>query len=341
MVSAASAPRTLLAVLAVLVMVAGVAGPQVACSLRSLDHLGNGHGQDGAMMGSDASDPGTGGAGATGGMTGTNTGCSSASTIAPPLPDITDSPVQGEITFSGEASWNIDGEQWPTFEIHTPTASYWLVKSAAAIVSITDSAATEWINLSSVRPNRGVPNLGGCCQPGDPSKLGLPTMSTDLDPSFTATYSHLRLLSKSDDCSYELVWDFFLTHVTVTINRAAKPFGFTYRGVPGGSLNASDQLLLCSAPPRSTATPFGGALTGAIQWATFTHPADNHSLFLIQHSDDSLPDGYRIADGDTSMFVFGGDQITQAPIRFSLGIIDRSDAQALYDRIGFVRDRIH
>lgn len=345
MISASSAARTLLSVLAI---VAGVAGPQGACSLRSLAYLGNGHGQDGAMMGSDSLDPGIGGALATGGAasgggtgTGADTGCSSTGVVAPPLPDIDGSPAQGEITFSAGATWDIDGDQWPTFEIHTPTASYWLVKAAAAIVSITDNSATEWINFSSVRPNRGVPNLGGCCQPGDPSKLGLPTMSTDLDPTFTATYSHLRLLSKSDDCSYELVWDFFLTHVTLTINRAAKPLGFTYRGVAGASLDSSDRLILCSDQPRSIQTPFNGALTGAVQWAYVSHPAGSHSLFLLQHSADSLPDTYRIADGDTPTFVFGGGQITQTPMRFSLGIIDRSDAQAVYDRIMFVQDSIH
>jgi hypothetical protein len=282
----------------------------------------------------------SGGATESGGTTGTNTGCGSAGIVAPALPDIDNSPVQGEIIFSGGASWGIDGAEWPTFEIHTPTASYWLLKSAAAIVSITDSSQTEWINFSSVRPNRGVPNLGGCCQPGDPSKLGLPVMSTDLDPSFRVTSSHLRLVSRSDDCSYELVWDFFLTHFTLTINRAAAPFGFTYRGVPGGSLDSRDQMVLSSGAPRSTLSPFSGDLSGASEWVYFTHPADNHSLFLLQHSGDSLPESYRIAEGDTSMFVFGGGKITQTPIRFSLGIIDRSDAQAVYDRIVFVQDSI-
>ncbi len=47
MISASSAPRTLLPILAI---VAGVACVQAACSLRSLDYLGNGHGQGGAMM---------------------------------------------------------------------------------------------------------------------------------------------------------------------------------------------------------------------------------------------------------------------------------------------------
>jgi hypothetical protein len=274
-----------------------------------------------------------------GDMPDANTSCGSASLVAP-LPDIDNSPVEGEITFSGGASWNFDGVPWPTFEIHTPTASYWLVKSAAAMVSITDSSQKEWINFSSVRPNRGVPNLGGCCQPGDPSKLGMPTMSTDLDPNFRSSSSHLRLVSRSDDCSYELVWDFFLTHFTLTISRAAKSFGFTYRGVPDESLDSRDQLVLSNGEPRSTMVPFNGNLTGPFQWAYFTHPADSHSLFLIQHSEDSLPDRYRIAEGDTSMFVFGGGQITETPIRFSLGVIDRSDSQAVYDRIAFVQNSI-
>ena len=47
MISASSARRTLLPILAI---VAGVACVQGACRLRSLDYLGNGHGQDGAMM---------------------------------------------------------------------------------------------------------------------------------------------------------------------------------------------------------------------------------------------------------------------------------------------------
>ena len=96
---------------------------------------------------------------------------------APDLPDIDNSPVQGAITYSAGASWDIDGTQSPAFEIHTPTASYWLVKADAAIVSISDSSQLQWINFSSgFRPNRGVPNLGGCCQPGNPTKLKLPMM---------------------------------------------------------------------------------------------------------------------------------------------------------------------
>jgi hypothetical protein len=285
---------------------------------------------------------GTGGATSSrGGATGLG-GASSSGGLAPDLPDIDNSPVLGEITYSAGASWDIDGEQWPAFEIHTPTASYWLVKADAAIVSITDDSQIQWINFSSgFRPNRGVPNLGGCCQPGNPSKLGLPPMTTEVDPLFSITSSHLRLVSKSDDASYWLVWDFFLTHFTLTINRAAKPFGFTYRGVPGGALGSSDQLVLAGGTAGSASNPFSTVLSGPAGWVYLTHPATKHSLFMIQHSDDTLSDTYRIADGDTAMFVFGGGQIAQTPIRFSLGLVDSCDDQAVSTRIAFVRDAIH
>ena len=285
---------------------------------------GGSSGQGGSGQG------GTAGAGGAAGAAGTTGGPASD------LPDISDSPVQGAITYSADASWDIDGTPWPAFEIHTPTASYWLVKADAAIVSISDSSQLQWINFSSgFRPNRGVPNLGGCCQPGNPTLLKLPMMSTEVDPSFTVTSSHLRLISKSADNAYQLVWDFFLTHFTLTVNRAANAFGFTYRGVPGGTLGSTDQLVMSNGTAQSALISYSGDLPGPAEWAYLSHPATQHSLFVMQHSDDALP------DGDTGMFVFGSGKITQLPIRFSLGLIDSCDDPTVRTRIDFIRNAIH
>src|SRR5690606_35200842 len=62
--------------------------------------------------------------------------------FAPALPDdLIDAPVAGEIIFSDEAEWEVDGVFEPTFEIRTPTASYWVVKPLGTIVSIEDAAS--------------------------------------------------------------------------------------------------------------------------------------------------------------------------------------------------------
>jgi hypothetical protein len=229
----------------------------------------------------------------------------------------------------------------PAFEIHTPTASYWLLKSAGAIVEITDQDGRKWIGFSSgYRPNRGVPNLGGCCQPGDPAKLGTPAMSTVLDEG-SASLTHLRLVSKPLDADdYWLVWDFYLTHVTVTINRAEQPFGFTYHGIPGGNLDPQDQLVLSTGVTRSASTAFADDLPGPVEWAYLTSPDSdaNSSLFLIQHADDSVPESYLVADTNSSKFVFGGGQLTQTPIRYSLGVVDSVEHAAVSERLQFVVD---
>jgi hypothetical protein len=265
---------------------------------------------------------------------------STSMSVAPDLPDLPNAPVQGEIRYSAGASWVIDEVEMPAFRIETPTAAYFLLKSAAAIVSIDDKNNLPWIGYSSgYRPKRGVPNLGGCCQPGVPAKLGMPEMTTVVD-SQSVTLSHLRLSSKSVlDDSYWLVWDFYVTHVTLTINRASGPFGFTYHGVPGITLDADDQLVLSSGLSRNANNAFSGDLPGPVEWAYLTNAADSTtlgSLFLIQHTDDDFPESYLVADGNSSKLVFGDGKITNTPIRFSLGLVDSVDYETVKQRVEFV-----
>jgi hypothetical protein len=89
---------------------------------------------------------------------------------------------------------------------------------------------------------------------------------------------------------------------------------------------------------RSASLPYVGDLPGPSEWVYLAHPIAKQSLFLIQHWDDSLPEKYQIADGDSAMLVFGSGQITQTPIRFSLGLVNSCDDQVVRDRIVFVRD---
>jgi hypothetical protein len=283
-------------------------------------------------------------AGGVGGATGGGgTILATGGSIAMDLPDLTNSPVQGAITYSAGASWDIDGVQWPAFEVHTPTANYWLVKSAAAIVSITDTSGLQWIGYSSgYRSLAGVPNLGGCCESGDPTKLGLPTMSTVLDQQAT-TSTHLRLVSKPVDGDYYwVVWDFFLTHVTVTVNRANAPFGFTYYGVPGGNLDSTDQLVLSTGVAQSAMNPAKQDLPGPAEWAYLSDPVQSVALFLIQHTDDALDETYSVASPQNSSarFVFGSGAITSTPVRFSLGLIDSADYSVVSERVAYIVESI-
>lgn len=252
----------------------------------------------------------------------------------PALPDdLIDAPVAGEIVFSDEAEWEVDGVFEPTFEIHTPTASYWVVKPLGTIVSIEDGepAAAQWVAFSSAfRPLRGVPAFA--------TPPAAPVSTVRDDASQTPT--HLRLTATSGDGLWQWVWDFYVTHVTFSVNRAPLPFGFAYQGVPGGSLGTEDRLGSSDGAVQGARNSFNADLAGPVEWAYLADTTLGRSLFAMQHRDDTLPERYQVRDNDTSRLSFGDGQQQALPQRFSLGLIPSADHAAIAERVEFVAGAI-
>jgi hypothetical protein len=275
--------------------------------------------------------PGSGGAAATTPVGAASSGPAlDAAGLALPLPDdLIGAPVQGEIGFSDEAVWEVDGVFQPTFEIHTPTASYWIVKPLGTMVSMEDgtNVPAQWISFSSgFRPLRGVPSFAE-------APVG-PIVTVRDDASQTPT--HLRLTSESQDGTWQWVWDFYVTHVTFTINRAPATFGFAYQGVPGGSLGTEDQLVQSDGTLQGARNSFNADLGGPVEWAYLADTTLRRSLVLLQHTDDTLPERYQVRDNDTALWRFGDGQITTRPIRFSMSLIDSSEHAAVAARVAFI-----
>lgn len=249
--------------------------------------------------------------------------------LAISLPDdLVDAPVTGEIVYSEEATWEVDGVFRPTFEVHTPTGSYWIVKSLGTIVSMQDAYAgrAQWIDFSSgFRPLRNIPAFE--TPPGD--------VSTVLDAD-SQTPTHLRLASVSADAAWHWVWDIYVTHVTLTINRAPVPVGFSYRGVPAGVLGTEDQLVKSDGVAQSARSSFSGELPGPAEWVYIADTAAARALFLVQHTDDALPERYQVRDNDSAMWIFGDGAIDTLPMRFSLGLIDSTEHARVAERVQFV-----
>jgi hypothetical protein len=253
--------------------------------------------------------------------------------FAVPLPnDLIGAPVSGEIIFSEEAQWEVDGAFRPTFEVHTPTGSYWIVKSLGTMVSMQDAYAgrSQWIDFSSgFRPLRNIPAFGA------PPAV----VSTVLDRD-SQTPTHLRLISDSTDGAWHWVWDFYITHVTFTLDRAPVPIGFAYRGVPAGELGPEDQLIQSDGRTQGARNSFNGDASGPVEWVYLADTAARRSLFLMQHTDDAAVETYQVRDNDSAHWVFGGGQIATLPIRFSLGLIDSVDHALVGQRAAFVAGAI-
>lgn len=243
---------------------------------------------------------------------------------------LTDSPLAGEVSITGDAVWEVNGTQQPTFEIRTPAANYWLVKSLGALVSLTDTAATDarqWIGYSSFRPSRGVPSY---------ASSGLsPTFTTVLDAE-TQTPQHVRLRSETSTADLKLVWDFYLTHVTVSVEVAPAAFEFSYRGVPAGGLDSQDSLLMADGAAREALSFWSVAdFPGKPEWVAITDRGLGRALFLIQHYDDGVPDRYQVKDNDSAFASFGRGQ-TSYSARYSMGLLESAEFSSIESRVKFV-----
>jgi hypothetical protein len=247
---------------------------------------------------------------------------------------LADAPVTGNLSVSVEASWEVNGAPEPAIQVVTPSATYFLLKKSGMLVSMVDnfdSTGKDWVGYSdSFRPKRGLPNLGGCCQLGAGAQ-----MTTTLD-GVSHTAGHVRVFSTSADSGWSLVWDFYRSHVTLTVNRAAQPFSFNYRGVPGGVLDSSDRLVFSNGESHAAidAVP-STTLPGAVQWLYLADDARSRSMFVLQYAADSLADAYTVTDLDTSVLTLG-DARLRAPLRFSLGIVDSSEHAAVKARVDYV-----
>jgi hypothetical protein len=297
---------------------------------------GVGPASGGSGSGGTSSDSGGAGGSAAGASSGgASGGRAGGDAVSLPI-DLPNTPVTGTFTVSTDATWEVDGVFVPTFEIHTPTASYWLVKSLGMIVSMVDrgaSATRQWIDFSSgYRPLRGLPSFGTFEAP--------PSMTCAIDED-SQTPTHLRVPCATSSKSWRLVWDFYPTHVTLTVNAAPTPFGIAYRGVPGGSLDETDRFVSASGADQSAITSSVTDWPGDAEWAYVSDPVLDRSLFAIHHEGDELTDRYQVKDNDSAMISFGDGMLTALPQRFSFGLVQSASHATVKDRADFVIGAIH
>ncbi len=146
---------------------------------------------------------------------------------------------------------------------------------------------------------------------------------------------HQRIDSRSEDDAWQLTWDFYPTHATVTIEKSPVDYSFALRSKPNRADQQSDVAFWLSGADAPVPT---GASTGydlpAPEWARLSEKGDaRESLFLIQHLDDCLPDSYMAPDyrdpGSTYEFRFGSGRIANGKrTRYSFGLSSSRKAAA-------------
>jgi hypothetical protein len=236
--------------------------------------------------------------------------------------ELSGSPVSGVLTLSevGPAGDKI-------FHIVTPLATYGVAAASGTITTLEDRSGgnvVQWVASGAKRRRRA----GIVSNPQ-------PVMRTTLDSaSFTAR--HARLLSASDDGAWAWSWDFYVTQATLTLTKAGGAYSFTFSGTPGDQLTDADRVADASGLGQSAVGSLLADLPGPAEWAYITDSTYGHSLFVIQHHDDDLPDRYDAIGGDTATWIFGDGKATDAQRRYSLGFIGSAAHANVSKRVQFL-----
>jgi hypothetical protein len=249
-------------------------------------------------------------------------------------------------------------------------ATYYFHRTGGGFASIMDRNNVDWITY---RPRagttgefRGLPNSGAVFHPG--YKFTYP--SNDARSQYnrggsqqasTTTVMREGILKTtisvvSSNNLWRATWDFYPTSVRLTMqqNASAAPYWFLYEGTPGGTLEATDRLVLSNGTAIAAAPFTGwegdlgspGAGSSGSEWAYFRAgeaQLGGRALFLSNLDDtDFAADIYRYrnddptfaASGAMTIFGFGRTTfstalLTNVPRQFVFGFVE--NAPASYD----------
>ena len=219
----------------------------------------------------------------------------------------------------------VTDEGQSSFRVAANGSTYYFQKQAGGFSSLVDSSGNDWIGYSSIAGSaefRGVPNVaaGGIFHPG---------WTCCTSSIVTQGPLKVRVRAVSPDGKWESLWDFYPGYATMTMVKAATSYFFLYEGTPGGVMEPDKDFMV---RPDNTKTLLSETWTNdlaAQEWAYFSDPAVDKSLFAAHHEDDQLEDTYWPFNKNVlTVFGFGRKDnpaaglLSSVPQHYTIGLLN-------------------
>jgi len=215
--------------------------------------------------------------------------------------------------------------------VSTSTATYYLEKQGGGLSSMLDVDSIDWLGFHKAPGSahkgeyRGFPNA---IHNQDGNYFHALNAGTELSTSVIEIESndHVRIVFTSGNKKWEGRWDFYSDRCDFTMSKVSPGYHYwiLYEGVPGGSMDDTD-FWFSSA--ESDSRLINENRTGdlpAPEWIAFGDTQSPRMIYLLNHDDDSAPDGY-IHRADMTVFGFGRlekEKYLDTPQTFSIGFVE-------------------
>ena len=223
---------------------------------------------------------------------------------------------------------NITDEGQSSFRITANGSTYYFQKQAGGFSSLVDSSGNDWISYAPIKNSaefRGVPNVaaGGIFHPG---------FTCCTSSIVTQGPLKIRVRSVSPDGKWESLWDFYPGYATMTMVKANGSYFFLYEGTPGGVMEPNKDFMV---RPDNTKTLLSESWTNdldAQEWAYFSDPTVDRSIFAAHHEDDTLQDTYWPYNTNVlTVFGFGRTDnpatglLSSVPQHYTIGLMNGTE----------------
>lgn len=231
-------------------------------------------------------------------------------------------------------SSNVPHEGQESFEIKTPSCTYFYHRYGAGFASMDDIDGNDWLSYNPGVGEKSQSGSGGMYRglPNSGYPEGYNHPGKEVSDSWIIEPGPIKvsILSESRDQKMRCVWDIFPNYARLTFIKMRSPYWFLYEGTPGGTLEEESDFCvrlgniktLCSEKWNGDIEANGE--TG--EWLYFSDVHTKRSLFLVQNRDDANADSYWPMNNEMTVFGFGRLDMVKSMERqnnqFTIGLTD-------------------
>jgi hypothetical protein len=207
---------------------------------------------------------------------------------------------------------NASDEGQSAYKVTGLGVTYYYQKDAGGFSSMLDKNSVDWLDFhptpgsQSSGEYRGVPNA--IFSIPNPSLNAFHPGKTNSTSSIVARGPlKITVHTATNNGQFECLWSFYPRYTTMTMTKAAFNYWWLVEGVPGGTLEPSQDFMYRSDGVKQFLDVMYTGTISSPEWVYFGDKSGTRSLYAMHHEADAAPDCYYTLDGVMTVFGFGRD----------------------------------